>query len=112
MTKGDGAFLSTLAPGLQPSIGIIGNQAFLPLIPILVSMEGTSFLAHFSTHAFSNGLRDKLLKRFGILTGVGGFSIAALINIFVMSSGFCTFGSNCQVSECHVFVCSWHMMKV
>ena len=102
MTKGDGAFLSTLAPGLQPSIGIIGNQAFLPLIPILVSMEGTSFLAHFSTHAFSNGLRDKLLKRFGILTGVGGFSITALM----MSSGFCTFGSNYQVSECHVFVCS------
>ncbi len=103
-TAGAGSFLSTLAPELQPSFGIIGNRAFSPSILILVSMAATSFLAHFSAHEFCNGLRDKSLKRFGILTAVG-FSITVLMNILVMSSGFCTFGSNCQVRASFVDTC-------
>ena len=90
-----GSFLSTLAPALQPSFGLIGNNAYSASILILVSMAATSFLAHFSAQSFYDGLKDKSIKRFGILTGLG-FGIASLLNIVSMASGFCTFGGNCQ----------------
>lgn len=90
-----GSFLSTIAPSLQPSFGIVGNNAYSRSILILVSMAATSFLAHFSAHDFCDGLKDKSLKRFGTMTGLG-FGITVLINIIVMASGFCTFGGNCQ----------------
>ncbi len=90
-----GSFLSTLAPSLQPSFGMIGNNAYSSSILILVSMAATSFLAHFSAQSFYDGLKDKSIKRFGVLTSLG-FGIASLMNIVIMASGFCTFGGNCQ----------------
>lgn len=90
-----GSFLPTLAPALQPTFGLIGNNAYSPSILILVSMAATSYLAHFSAHEFCDGLKNKSIKRFGTLTALG-FGITALINIIVMSSGFLTFGGNCQ----------------
>jgi amino acid permease len=90
-----GAFLSTLSPALQPSFGIIGNNAYSSSILILISMAATSFLVHFSAQDFYDGLKDTSMKRFGTLTGLG-FGITVLMNILVMASGFCTFGGNCQ----------------
>lgn len=90
-----GSFLPTLAPGLQPSFGIVGNNAYSSSILILVSMAATSYLAHFSAPDFYDGLKEKSLKKFGVLTSLG-FGITALLNVIVMSSGFLTFGGNCK----------------
>ena len=90
-----GSFLSTLAPALQPSFGVIGNNAYSASILILVSMAATAYLAHFSAQDFYDGLKEKTVKKFGVLTSLG-FGIAALMNVIIMSAGFLTFGGNCK----------------
>lgn len=90
-----GSLLSTIAPSLQPSFGLIGNNAYSSSILILVSMAATSYLAHFSAQDFYDGLKEKTIKKFGLLTSLG-FGIAALMNVLVMSAGFLTFGGNCK----------------
>lgn len=94
-TASGGSLLSTLGPALQPSFGVIGNNAYSSSILILVSMAACSYLAHFSAQDFCDGLKEKSMKNFGILTALG-FGITSLLNIVVMASGFCTFGGNCQ----------------
>mmetsp|Transcript_18520 Transcript_18520/g.22130 ORF Transcript_18520/g.22130 Transcript_18520/m.22130 type:complete len:515 (-) Transcript_18520:757-2301(-) len=91
-----GAFLSTVAPSMQPSFGIVGSKGVLsPSVLILVSMAATSYLAHFSAHDFYDGLKDSSKARFAKLTGIS-FSITAIVNCIVMSLGFLTFGGNCS----------------
>ncbi len=90
-----GSLVSTIAPSLQPSFGLIGNNAYSSSILILVSMAATSYLAHFSAQDFYDGLKEKTIKKFGLLTSLG-FGIAATMNVLVMSAGFLTFGGNCK----------------
>jgi len=91
-----GAFLSTLAPSMQPSFGFVGSKSLLsPSVLILISMAATAYLAHFSAHDFYDGLKDTSKARFAKLTGIS-FSITAIVNCIVMSLGFLTFGGNCS----------------
>ena len=56
-------------------------------------MAATAYLVHFSAHDFYNDLKDRSMKRFGLLTMMG-FAGTCLISVMIMSFGFLTFGGN------------------
>jgi len=92
----NGGFLTTLAPSMQPSFGKVGlENIFSSQVLILISMAATSYLVHFTSHDFYDGLKDCNPRRFGLLT-MFGFTITTIINIAIMCFGFATFGGNCQ----------------
>lgn len=83
-------YVSSLPTELRPSFGVTGLRGPRSLL-VLASMTATGFLVHMSGAEFYQTLQNNTLARFGKLSAVG-FGGTALINAFMMSMGFLTFG--------------------
>jgi len=89
----NGKFFVSLSSAMKPVFNKQLNAFGNPLIVVLLSMLGSSFVAHTNAPKFYSELKDKSRTRFNLVVNVG-FSFATVMFVFMMSMGFLTFGGS------------------
>lgn len=89
-----GRFHSTIAHSMQPVFNS-RPHGISSLTLVLVSMLSTAYIAHYNAPAFYSELRNNTSKRFNRVT-MAGFGSAIVLTLWVISTGFLTFGGNCN----------------
>lgn len=87
-----GKFFTTLAVAARPSFNKRGGYSVNHLTFVLLSMLSTSYIAHYNAPQFYNELKDTSMPRFNKVV-TGAFAISIALFIFMMGTGFLTFGS-------------------
>jgi len=78
---------------LKPSFNQRGGYALNHLTFVLLSMLSTSYVAHYNAPKFYSELKDNTMGRFNTVVG-GAFLSAIALLVFVMCTGFLSFGGN------------------
>ncbi len=92
-----GAYHAAIEAAARPTFAAAGSGSLVNLnVLVLVSMLATTFLAHYNAPKFYDELAPpkdgtSKLGRFNLAVG-GGFGLAGLLCISIMSAGFLTFG--------------------
>eukprot|EP00536_Pseudo-nitzschia_multiseries_P011585 jgi/Psemu1/243924/estExt_Genewise1.C_4040012 len=97
--KGGGELLKTLSPQQLPKFGSMNKGLLHPSSLVLFGMAAFAYLGHFTApdlyHSLGGGHDDRssqLNSFFRVC--LGGFVLTTIINCFIMSFGFLTFGGN------------------
>lgn len=78
---------------LKPLFNARGGYELNHLTFVLLSMLSTSYIAHYNAPKFYNELKNPTMARFNTVV-YGAFGSAILFFIFMMCTGFLTFGGN------------------
>jgi len=87
-----GRFFHDLPPTLQPVFDTRPNSVS-KLTLVLVSMLSTAYIAHYNAPNFYSELRNNTMRRFNAVA-LTGFTSAICLTLWVISTGFLTFGGN------------------
>lgn len=86
-----GAYFNDIV--LKPSFNQRGGYVLNHLTFVLLSMFSTAYVAHYNAPKFYTELKDASMSRFNQVVA-GAFGSAILFFIFIMSTGFLSFGGN------------------
>jgi amino acid permease len=78
---------------VKPSFQQRGGFAINHLAFVLLSMLSTSYIAHYNAPKFFTELKNPTMPRFNQVVG-SAFGASILFYIFIMATGFLTFGGN------------------
>ncbi len=90
-----GTMFSMIPPSSQPIFDRSTGRFFSKKTFKLLSMLGTSYIAHFNAPKFYSELENATIARYNIVVG-SAFMIAMFFFSLIMSVGFLTFGGNCM----------------
>jgi len=91
-----GDYFDTLPPQLQPNTSEELNMWDVNIKTlVLVCTLSTGFIAHYNAPRFYEALEKRSPDRFGVVVGVS-FSVAIVMFLLAMVSGYLTFRSKCQ----------------
>ena len=90
-----GALFSMIAPSARPVFDKRSGNFFSKKTFKLLSMLGTSYIAHFNAPKFYSELENPTISRYNIVV-YSAFMIAMFFFSLIMSVGFSTFGGNCM----------------
>lgn len=88
-----GTMFSLISPSAQPIFEKRAGSFFSKKTFKLLSMLGTSYIAHFNAPKFYSELENPTISRFNTVVG-SAFMIAMFFFSLIMSVGFLTFGGN------------------